>query len=155
VIEPSNRDIDVDQLMAEIRDEVLRARAATAATAAATAAPAATTLPAPVANDASWYSLRDHLHVAEQHAAVGAEVPPFGRYSGPKRLLARSLARIVIFLSQVITMPQRTYNGATLGAIRLLGERVQALESEVAALRASQARAPRGPAAAPQDPSDA
>jgi hypothetical protein len=131
VIEPSNREIDVDQLMAEIRDEVMRARAATAASPAAALAPV-------VVTDAGWYSLRDHLHVAEQHAAVGAEVPPFGRYSGPKRIVARALARIVIFLSQVITLPQRTYNGATLGAIRLLAERVQALEGEVAALRASQ-----------------
>jgi hypothetical protein len=147
VIEPSNREIDVDQLMAEIRDEVLRARAASAAAPAASLVPTAPV----VVNDAGWYSLRDHLHVAEQHTAVGAEVPPFGRYSGPKRIVARTLARIVIFLSQVITLPQRTYNGATLGAIRLLAERVQALEGEVAALRASQpARAETAP-----DPSDA
>jgi hypothetical protein len=133
VIETPNREIDVDQLMAEIRDEVLRERAVTAVAPAATLAASA---PA-VANDAGWYSLRDHLHVAEQHTAVGAEVPPFGRYSGLKRIVARTMARIVIFLSQVITMPQRTYNGATLGAIRLLAERVQALEGEVAALRAA------------------
>ena len=136
MIEPSNPEIDVDQLMAEIRDEVLRERAATSA---ALAAPLPSALV--VTNDAGWYSLRDHLHVAEQHAAVGAEVPPFGRYRGPKRALARAIARIVIFLSQVITAPQRIYNGAMLGAVRLLAERVQALESEVATLRASQARA--------------
>lgn len=147
MIEPSNREIDVDQLMAEIRDEVMRARAATAATPSAPLQPVAPV----VVNDAGWYSLRDHLHVAEQHTAVGAEVPPFGRYSGPKRVVARALARIVIFLSQVITLPQRTYNGATLGAIRLLAERVQALEGEVTALRASQSAR----TATPPDSSDA
>jgi hypothetical protein len=148
VIEPSNPEIDVDQLMAEIRDEVLRERAATSAALAMAPLPSAF----PVTNDAGWYSLRDHLHVAEQHVAVGAEVPPFGRYRGPKRVLARAIARIVIFLSQVITAPQRIYNGATLGAVRLLTERVQALESEVATLRASQARAngSERPAPAPE-----
>jgi hypothetical protein len=128
VIESANPEIDVDALMAEIRAEVMRAREAGGALSAHGPAPGE-----------GWYGVLDQLRLAEQHAAVGLEVPPFGRYSGVKRRLARAAARIVIFLTQVIAQPQRTYNAATLAALRMLAERVQALEAELAALRARQA----------------
>jgi hypothetical protein len=133
VIESENPEIDVDALMAEIRAEVLRAREAGGA------------LPAPAGPAAAegWYGVLDQLRVAEQHAAVGLEVPPFGRYGGLKRRLARAVARVVLFLTQVLAQPQRTYNAATLSALRMLAERTQALEAELAALRARLAR--RGP----------
>lgn len=129
MIESANPEIDVDALMAEIRAEVMRAREAGGALAVHAG-------PAP---GEGWYGVVDQLRLAEQHAAVGLEVPPFGRYSGVKRRLARAAARLVIFLTQVIAQPQRTYNAATLAAVRMLAERVQALEAELAALRARQA----------------
>jgi hypothetical protein len=136
VIETANTEIDVDALMAEIRVEVMRARAAGGALPVAAG-------PAP---GEGWYGVLDQLRVAEQHAAVGLEVPPFGRYGGLKRRLARAAARIVLFLTQVTAQPQRTYNVSSLAALKLLAERVQALEAELAALRAQ--RAPRAPAGA-------
>jgi hypothetical protein len=59
-----------------------------------------------------------------------------------KRRLARALARGVLFLTQVTAQPQRIYNTSSLVALRLLVERVQALETEVAALRARLAPGP-------------
>jgi hypothetical protein len=129
VIESGDPEIDVDALMAEIRAEVMRARAAGGA-------PPAAVGPAP---GEGWYGLLEQLRVAEQHAAVGLEVPPFGRYGGLKRRLARATARVVLFLTQVTAQPQRTYNASLLAALRLLAERVQALEAELAALRAQRA----------------
>jgi hypothetical protein len=147
VIERSNPEIDVDALMAEIRTEVMRARQAAGAAAGAGppgGALAARAEAAPGAGDPAWFGLRDQLHVAEQHAAVGLEVPAFVRYGGLKRRLARALARVVLFLAQVVTVPQRTYNAAMLTALRVLAERVRLLEAE----RAERARPPaRGPAA--------
>lgn len=136
MIETENPEIDVDALMAEIRAEVMRARAAGGA------------LPEPVgpAPGEGWYGLLDQLRVAEQHVAVGLEVPPFGRYGGLKRRLARAAARVVLFFSQVIAQPQRTYNAATLAALRILAERVQALEAELAAERARRAPGAGAPA---------
>jgi hypothetical protein len=130
LIESDDPEIDVDALMAEIRAEVLRARA----TGGAVTAPAQ-----PTAAE-GWYGVLDQLRVAEQHAAVGVEVPPFGRYGGLKRRLARAVARVVLFLTQVLAQPQRIYNASTLTALRMLAERTQALEAEVAGLRARLAR---------------
>jgi len=138
VIESANPEIDVDALMAEIRAEVMRARAAGSALPAAAG-------PAP---GEGWYGLLDQLRVAEQHAAVGVEVPAFGRYGGVKRRLARAAARVVLFLTQVTAQPQRIYNASTLTALKLLAERVQALEAELAALRAR--RAPGAVSPAPE-----
>lgn len=131
MIESANPEIDVDALMEEIRAEVLRARAA-----GVTGSAHSTGLPVPGVDPTPWYGILDQLHVAEQHAAVGLEVPPFVRYGGIKRALARAVAKVVLFLSQVATQPQRTTNVASLTALRLLVERVQTLEGELAALRA-------------------
>lgn len=138
MIESGNPEIDVDALMAEIRAEVMRARAVGGAGPVAIG-------PAP---GEGWYGFLDQLRLAEQHAAVGLEVPPFGRYGGLKRRFARAAARVVLFFTQVIAQPQRTCNAATLAALRILAERVQALEAELAALRAQRAPgAPRSPGA--------
>lgn len=133
MIESDDPEIDVDALMAEIRAEVLRTREAGEVPLAGVGPSAAE----------GWYGMLDQLRVAEQHAAVGLEVPPFGRYGGIKRRLARAVARVVMFLTQVLAQPQRIYNASTLTALRMLAERTQALEAEVAALRARLAR--RGP----------
>lgn len=132
MIESDDPEIDVDALMAEIRAEVLRVREA-----------GGVALPAGPTAVEGWYGVLDQLRIAEQHAAVGLEVPPFGRYGGLKRRLARAVARVVLFLTQVLAQPQRTYNASTLAALRLLAERTQTLEADLAALRARLAR--RGP----------
>ena len=136
MIETTNSEIDVDALMAEIRVEVERVRARQGAL----------VVPAGPAPGEGWYALLDQLRLAEEHAAVGLEVPAFGRYAGLKRRLARVLARGVLFFGQVIAQPQRTYNASVLAALRLLAERTQALEAEVAALRARLAPGGAAPA---------
>jgi hypothetical protein len=135
VIEPNNPEIDVDALMAEIRGDVMRAR-----TAASAPLLAAADLEG---SSGVWNGVEDQLRVAAQHAAVGIEVPAFARYVGLKRHLARALARVVLFLTQLTAQPQRIYNTSSLMALRLIVERVQALETEVAALRARLAPGPR------------
>lgn len=142
MIETANTEIDVDALMAEIRAEVIRARAAGAGVPDAGG-------PTP---GEGWYGVLDQLHVAEQHAAVGLEVPAFGRYGGLKRRLARAAARVVLFLTQVTVQPQRIYNVSSMGALKLLVERVQALEAELAALRARRAQDPPASVAPGRDP---
>ena len=127
MIESGNPEIDVDALMAEIRAEVMRTRQ----NAAGQRDPHAVAAPPPsLAGDPAWFGLRDQLHLAEQHAAVGLEVPAFVRYGGLKRRFARAVARVVLFLGQVVTIPQRTYNAAVLTALRQLAERVRLLEAE-------------------------
>lgn len=140
MIEPNNPEIDVDALMAEIRGDVMEARNGAGAPLAIGADHAA--------GSGAWYGVADQLRVAAQHAAVGIEVPAFARYGGLKRRLARVVARVVLFLTQVTAQPQRIYNGSSLVALRLIAERVQALEAEVAALRAQRAA---GMGSAPPD----
>ena len=125
MIETPNPEIDVDALMAEIRAEVAQGRAEGGQA------------PLPERPAPHWFRAVDQLGVAEQHAAVGLEVPPFTRYRGLKRRLARLAARGVLFFGEVVTAPQRVFNVSSLAVLRELVDRVQRLEREVESLRAA------------------
>ena len=126
MIETPNSDVDVDRLMAELRDELAAER------------PNAAPAPPPLAGAPPRMDLRwlEYLSAAERHAAVGAEVPAFHRFGPVVRQLARLAARPVLFLAELVTHPQRTYNTMTLEALRALGDRVQSLAQELDASRA-------------------
>src|SRR5947207_112426 len=54
------------------------------------------------------------LGKAEQTWRVGEQVPPMRRQSGPKRLIAQLVGKIVIRLAQLFTRDQREFNQATM-----------------------------------------
>jgi hypothetical protein len=137
VIETPNSDVDVDQLMDQLRREL--------AAGGSSPAPRLVHHPsAPPLADLRWL---EFLNAAERHAAVGAEVPAFNRYGPIKRQLARLVARPILFMAELVTHPQRTFNTTTLEALRALGDRVQSLEQELAVWRAGDTAPPESEAA--------
>ncbi len=134
MIETPNTSIDVDLLMEEIRAEVARANRI---------GPSYHGFPAPGATsaaagerDVQWTAVEDGLGAAERHASVGVRPPDFHRLPRVLRGPARLVARGVLFLAEVVTHYQRTFNHELVAVSRRHVARTQELEREVAALRA-------------------
>lgn len=129
VLEPV---IDVANVMASLRDEVARRHADTPGWQDASHATARTS------NAAHWNQIYGSLNLAEQRAPVGSAVPPMVRFRGVKRIAARVVAKITLYLLQIVTIHQREFNFASIRSIRLLGK---CLRDTEAALAAQQAKA--------------
>ena len=140
MIETPNSNIDVDQLMAEIRAEITREREPSKAGQAASASLPGSVRSGSPADGPHWFRIFDELNVAEQHSAIGTEIPAFSRLGPLMRRIARLTTRAVFYVLQVVTVHQRSYNIATIFALRQLSERVRELESELQTLRESTAR---------------
>ena len=117
MIETPNPEIDVDQLMEEIRAEVLRGGGP-----ANSPGGGAASVPSKPVGEGRWFALLGQLHVAEQNAVVGVATPAFTRYGRLKRRIARTAARAVLYLAEVITHHQRAFNVSSIAALRLLTE---------------------------------
>ena len=137
MIETPNSNIDVDQLMAEIRAEIMREREPSKAGRGASAPLPGSARSGPPADGPHWFRIFDELKVAEQHSAIGAEIPAFSRLGPLTRRVARLATRVIYYVLQVVTVHQRSYNIATIFAVRQLSERVRELEAELQALRES------------------
>jgi FkbM family methyltransferase len=78
-------------------------------------------------------SIASFLRAAQDHVAVGMALPALDRFRGVAHVLAQQVARLVLFLSNVVTASQRRYNGALLEAAHLMLNRLRELELTVAA----------------------
>jgi hypothetical protein len=110
--------IDVGDLVAALRAEVLRRRRA--AGAVTPAGPARARL--------DWDGPAYLLAEAGRHARVGSSLPEMTRFRGLRRPFARFAARCVLALSRFLTAAQRQFNLRVLDAVRQLGDRAQELE---------------------------
>jgi len=105
MIDNNNPQIDVDEIMEKIREE-LKARDT---------------------NQTEWRSnaqglnrnfinateidrIKQNLVTAQQNVAVGTQLMSMNRFPKPIRWLAKLIGRIVLYLTEIITFPQRTYN---------------------------------------------
>ena len=127
MIESTNPEIDVDRLMAEIRESLAREPG--------TPSPRVLVEPAFGRGPERWATLLQALDVAEQNAAVGASPPPFNNFHPLLRRPARFAARFVLALAELATRPQRAVNIALVQTLRLLVEQIRELEHECEALR--------------------
>ncbi len=118
-----SRPVDVETIMTRIREEAAR-RAVGAETSASKA---------PAFNRAELFQT---INRAEQNARVGTRVPEMNRFSRRVRWLARTAARTMIYLTQVITTPQRMFNQSVIQAlhlvVRLQDQQIQRLEHSLA-----------------------
>ncbi len=118
-----DRPVDVESIMTRIRQEA--ARRAVGGGASASRAPAF--------NRAELFQT---LNRAEQNARVGTRVPEMNRFDRRVRWLARAVARAMIYLTQVITTPQRMFNHAVIQAlhltVRLQDQQIERLEKSLA-----------------------
>ena len=72
------------------------------------------------------------LRRVERHADIGAGVPELPRFRGPLRLVARLLARVVLYLARFLTSRQRECNYAVLNSLRNLHRGLARVEEEQA-----------------------
>ncbi len=115
--------VDVETIMTRIRQEAARRAVGGGATPSR----------APAFNRAELFQT---LNRAEQNARVGTRVPEMNRFNRRVRWLARAVARTMIYLTQVITTPQRMFNQSVIQAlhltVRLQDQQIERLERSLA-----------------------
>jgi len=115
--------VDVETIMTRIRQEAARRAVAGGAPPSG----------AKVFNRAELFQT---INRAEQNARVGTRVPEMNRFNPMVRRLARTVARIMVYLTQVITTPQRMFNQSVIQAlhltVRLQDQQIERLEQSLA-----------------------
>ena len=84
-----------------------------------------------------WSRLMMNMTVAEQHADAGSRVLPMIRFHPAIRWLVRLVGRVVVYLAQVVTIPQRMYNQAVLQVLRDSMDGVRKLDQSISHLQTS------------------
>jgi len=124
MIEPNNPDINVDELMAQVRDEVARRDELNFLPAHPCYQGE---IPSPVVD---WTRLHAGLHSAEYQVQVGYAVPEWARFGRLRRGLARFMAKGVLYFSSFITNQQKQFNLATLQALQAVRDGLQGFEND-------------------------
>lgn len=102
--------------------------------------------------NARYETILTQLTEVERTAAVGTVIPRFERFGPLKRRAARGVARVVLYLARLVSVPQQHVNFGLLQALRTtlsclkeeeaarleLQARVQLLERSLASLRRQQ-----------------
>ena len=105
MIETPNPETNVDDLMAKIRQEIAdrhgTERPALGIDSLKTGG-----------GDATLKDVELKLKIAEENWDVGIKKLPLTRFPKSVQWLAHLIARIILYLTQVITIPQRFYNQA-------------------------------------------
>ena len=113
MIETSNPEINVDELMNKIREEVAKRRCGITD-------PQLDSSPVHEATSSfNWPQIMAGLYAAEQNADAGSSILPMLRFRRVIRWLAKLTGRIVIYLAQVVTVPQRRFNQSILETMRI------------------------------------
>ena len=68
--------------------------------------------------------VNQYLGQAEKNAGVGIEMPPMTHFNPAIRWLAILAARAVLYLTQLITIPQRQFNQSIVDALHEIAERL-------------------------------
>lgn len=126
MIETNNPEIDVDEIMVKIREEVAKRR-----TNATTQSPNRTG-PGNTGFAFHWSQIRASLSDAEQNADVGTSFLSMRRFNWAIRWLAKLTGRIVIYLTEVITFPQRRFNQSILHALRITTDGIRHMNQGLA-----------------------
>jgi len=131
MIENNNPEINVDEIMAKIREEVVKRRSG---------------ITAPQPNYSrigesgfafNWSQIRASLNEAEQNADVGTSILSMRRFNWAIRWLAKLTGRVVIYLTEVITFPQRRFNQSIVQALRITIEALAERDTRIAGLEES------------------
>jgi O-antigen chain-terminating methyltransferase len=119
--------INVDELMSKIREEVARRDSGGRTTSPPNHADAGHPT-----FSSNWPHLTGILSQAEQNANVGTKNMPMLKFARPYRWIARLVGRIVLYLGEVITNPQRKFNHSVLDALRATVDFIGQLEQAAA-----------------------
>lgn len=124
MIETPNPEINVDDLMAKIRQEIAERHK--------TDRPALGGYsPRSGSGDATLMDVEANLKMAEENWDVGIKKLPLTRFPKSVQWFALLIARIVLYVTQVITIPQRFYNHAILEGFKALVNSVRSNQSDI------------------------
>jgi len=112
MIKAKNQEIDMDELMEKIRDNVAKRRKGSIDLRSNFSSGGDTI------SSINWPEIMASLSMAEQNADAGSTILPMMRFWKPVRWLARLVGRTVVYLAQVVTVPQRRFNQSILVALR-------------------------------------
>ena len=113
MIETPNPEINVDDLMAKIRQEIAERHETDSSDKRFDFQPGGNA-------DVAFKEVEAILEAAEENWEVGIKQLPLMRFPKGVRWLAHLLARGILYLTQIITIPQRFYNQAILEGFRVL-----------------------------------
>lgn len=124
MIETNNPEIDVDELMAKIREEIASRREQYQSRTHHNGSYSTSS------NfiDA-WRTVRENVFIAEQNAEAGSINLPMTRFPLVIRWIARLIGRMVLYLGDVITIPQRKFNQSLLQAFEVATTIMRNMES--------------------------
>jgi len=132
----AHRSLNLDELMAKIRDEVSARDGSTSSSTAPAASAPSPAAPVPAVPPASHERLQGLLATAARYAPLSSLMPEFVGWGLLKRGVAVPLSRGVMYLSRFITNKQALFNQAILEAVQELsrtsgagGATPEALES--------------------------
>ncbi len=131
MIETNNPEINVDEIMEKIREEVASRRNDITASQPNGLGAGDTGFAF------NWSQVRGSLREAEQNAEVGSTILPMLRFPRVIRWLARLAGRIVIYLTEVITVPQRRFNQSIVRALGIAIDGLSERDNRIAALEES------------------
>ncbi len=141
---PSRETAEVERLRADVRQRVAQRRAASSAGPGAERGGGCGAGP-PI----DWATIVASLHQAEQYANIGRRLPELpARFNRPFRVLARCVARVVLYFSRYLLSEQREFNNATLGCLRSLQRGLYQMEQGARHLGQELARLGKLPAVA-------
>ena len=120
----SDDNINVDELMTKIREEVAKRRVPESQAEPMPNHPV-TSVPTFSLN---WPQLTAILSQIDLDADVGTKNLPMVRFSRLYRWLARLFGRVVLYMGEVITKPQRRFNRSVLDALRVTVEGLRQYE---------------------------
>ena len=120
--------IDRDELLLRVRQEVALVPEQPATS---PVVPAPTSRPAIPAGGPDWSCVEADLTTGQQHAYAGYDVPPMRRFPYLIRPFARGLARAILWLTQMITFPQRVFNDCMLRVLRTVTDESRQLRKSL------------------------
>lgn len=113
MIETQNNEINVDELMAKIRSEIAN-RHKTDRSKPRSYSPLGSK------DVINWMDIALQLKTAEEYTDVGLKQLPLLRFPRGIRWFAKLVEKVILYVTQVITIPQRFYNRAILDSLHSL-----------------------------------
>jgi SAM-dependent methyltransferase len=113
MIETSNNEINVDELMAKIRSEIADRHKADRSK-------PRSALHLGSKDVVNWMDIALKLKTAEENTDVGLKQLPLLRFPRSIRWFAKLVEKVILYVTQVITIPQRHFNRAILDSLHSL-----------------------------------
>lgn len=127
MIETQNDEINVDELMARIRSEIADRHK--------TDRSKKRSYPSLGSKDVvNWMDIALKLKTADENTDVGLNQLPLLRFPRSIRWFAKLVEKVILYVTQVVTIPQRHYNRAVLDSLHIMLEAMRDLHEYISSI---------------------